>query len=102
VNTADRIHLTAAAYQAAQSHQQGSSVVAGLVVVFGLFAFTIGLTRHIRTLWSLAQTFLTPMVAAVKTLTTVILVIIIVVVGLGWSSHEHASAAPAATISRSR
>ncbi|WP_007515208.1 MULTISPECIES: hypothetical protein [Pseudofrankia] len=102
VNTSRRIHLATAAYQAAQSQDQGPGIVLGLVVVFGLIAFTVGLTRHIRTLWTLSLTFLRPMLAAVRTLMMITLVIIIVVFGLAWSAHEDASAAPAVTVARVR
>jgi len=100
MKTTGRIHLATAAYQAAESQDQGPTVVIGLVIVFGLMAFTVGLTRHIRMLWNLAQAFLGPMRESVKLLATVVLVIIVVLFGLSRAGHHDSAAAPAATVPR--
>ncbi|MDT3438857.1 hypothetical protein [Pseudofrankia sp. BMG5.37] len=92
MNTPDLGHL-AAGYQTAQSQGNGGGMTLAIVVVIGLIALMTGLSRHIRTLWQLASTFIEPMIAAMKALALVAFVIIIVVAGLVWTADDGTSAA---------
>ncbi|MBL7495512.1 hypothetical protein I6A84_20560 [Frankia sp. CNm7] len=82
----------------AESDGQGGLFLLALIVVVGLSVLISGLTRHIRSLWGIAQTFLKPMYAAVKTLVLVAFVLITVLVGLARTSGGDDASAPAAII----
>ncbi|ADP83865.1 hypothetical protein [Pseudofrankia inefficax] len=82
--------------QAGTGSGGGGGLVLAVIVTIGIFALMTLLARHIRSMWQLAQTFLRPMMSAIKTLILVGLICVVVLIEMARSATGHAAIGPPA------